>query len=183
MDTEISRLLEEFVAGDKEAFDRLVDRIYDDLRRMAHRQLGKGRPGSLDTTGLVHDAYLKLVDQERPGWKNRSHFFSIASLAMRSIVVDYARRLQSAKRGGSKEHVTADGELADLERQVEEVLAVHQALGRLEGIDPRMVKIVEHRYFAGLTEKETAEALGVSLRTAQRLWKESRQWLRGELGR
>jgi len=183
VETDISRLLEEHAAGDKGAFDQLVDRIYEDLRRLARRQLGKGRPGSLDTTGLVNEAYLKLVDQGGAGWKDRSHFFAIASMAMRSIVVDYARRFQSAKRGGGREHVTADDQLAELERQIDEVLTVHDALGRLEEIDPRMVRIVEHRYFAGLTEKEAAEALGVSLRTAQRLWKESREWLRGELQR
>lgn len=181
MDSEISRLLEEHVAGDKEAFDRLVEHIYDDLRRLARQRLGRGRPGSLDTTGLVHEAYLKLADQDQPGWKGGPHFYAIASLAMRSIVVDYARRLQSAKRGGGQVHITADGELGQLDRQVDQVLAVHDALGRLEEDNPRLVRVVEHRYFAGLTEKEAAAAMGISLRTAQRLWGEARGKLRDEL--
>ncbi len=183
MANEITVLLGAHAAGDERAFDRLFSRIYEDLREMARRRLVKGRPGSIDTTGLVHEAYLRLVGQPESAWSDRGHFFAVASLSMRSVVVDHARRLQSAKRGGDQVRVTASADLAELGQQVDEVLAVHEALHRLEEIDSRLVRIVEHRYFSGLTEKEAAEALGVSHRTAQRLWRKARSWLRKELGR
>ena len=182
MGEEITALLREHAAGKDGAFDRLFSHIYDDLRRMARGRLAGGRPGSLDTTGLVHEAYLRLVGRADADWNDRGHFFAIASLSMRSVIVDQARRLKSAKRGGDLIRVTAD-DGAQLATQVEEILAVNDALERLEADHPRQVRIVEHRYFAGLTVEEAAAAMGVSRRTAQVLWARARDWLRAELGR
>jgi RNA polymerase sigma factor (TIGR02999 family) len=162
--------------------DRLFPLVYDELRRIAHYQMAGERAGhTLGTTGLVHETYLKLVDQTRVEWRDRGHFFRVASWAMRRILVDYARTAQALRRGGGQRRVTLDEEQAGVERG-SALLALDEALERLALVDRRLSQIVECRYFGGLTSEETAEALGVSTRTVDRDWIKARSWLRLELG-
>ena len=170
--------------GDRAAFDRLMPLVYPELRRIAHRQLsGHQRGALLDTTALVHEVYLKLVDQTRVKAVDRSHFFALAARTMRHIVVDYARRRKSLKRGGGDASVSLDRARASVDEQADLVLAVDRALGRLGELSERLARVFECRYFLGLSEAETAEALDLSLRTVQRDWGKSKAWLRTELGR
>jgi RNA polymerase sigma factor (TIGR02999 family) len=169
--------------GDPAALERLMPLVYPELRRIAHRQLGGHQRGAvLDTTALVHEVYLKLVDQTRVKAIDRAHFFALAARAMRHIVVDFARRRQSQKRGGGEQRVNLDGVRVPVENQPELVLAVDRALERLAGLSPRLARVFECRYFLGLSEPETAEALDLALRTVQRDWGKSKAWLRSELG-
>jgi RNA polymerase sigma factor (TIGR02999 family) len=180
--TDITELLHAHGRGEAGAFDRLVPLVYQDLRRLARAQLRRLRVGeTLDTTGLVHEAYLKLVDQSRASWKDRGHFLAVSALAMRQVLVDYARQRRRAKRGGpfAREPLREDAAatLVDAGR----ILEIDLALQKLAGVDERLVRVFECRFFGGLTEQETAEALGLSLRTAQRDWLKARAWLRAEL--
>jgi RNA polymerase sigma-70 factor (ECF subfamily) len=176
-------LLAAHAQGDRAAFDRLVPLVYDDLRRMARAQLRRRkRFDSLDTAALVHDAYLRLADQAQVSWRDRGHFFAVCALAMRQIVVDRARRRLRIKRGGDQIVVPLDAEHEPHRRGVTEILDVDLALEKLAAQDPRLARVVECRYFAGLNDAETADALGVSVRTAQREWFKARAWLRIELG-
>ncbi|MGH9380732.1 MAG: ECF-type sigma factor [Thermoanaerobaculia bacterium] len=180
---EITRLLRAHAEGDREAIDRLVPLVYDHLRAIARRQLARGgHPRTLDTTSLVHEAYMQLVDETGVAWQDRSHFFAICARAMRRILVDAARRRGAAKRGGGKPHLSLEPGLISVEEQTELVLAVDQALTRLASFNPRLERVVECRYFAGMTEDETAQALSISLRTVQREWTRARAWLQKELG-
>lgn len=180
---EVTRLLEAWRGGDASAFDRLLPIVYDDLRRIARAHARRLKPGhTLDTTGLVHEAYLRLVGHGGAGWESRQHFLSVCARAMRQIAVDAARRRAAAKRGGPAGAVTFDEEITPAPDRPERLLALDEALARLAAHSDRMVKIVECRYFAGLTEEETAEATGVALRTVQREWLRARAWLREELG-
>jgi RNA polymerase sigma-70 factor, ECF subfamily len=177
----ITDLLLQMRNGRPEAMDRLFDAVYGELRRIAGRQLQGERPGhTLGTTGLVHETYLKLADQSRVQWQDRSHFFKVAAVAMRRILVDYARRHRAKRRGGEAQRVTLDENATAGERS-ETLLALDEALGRLAQMNPRLSQVVECRYFGGLTEQETAEALGVPLRTVQRDWAKARGWLYLEL--
>lgn len=180
---DVTDLLVAYREGDREAFERLVPLVYHDLRRIAHRQLARGRPGAtLDTTALVHETYLKLVDQTRVSVSDRAHFFALAARAMRQVIVDYARQRQAAKRGGGKVAVTLDRIQVPVAAQAELMLAIDQALGRLTELNERLTRVFECRFFVGLSEEETAEALDLSLRTVQRDWMKSKAWLRTELG-
>jgi RNA polymerase sigma factor (TIGR02999 family) len=162
--------------------DRLFPLVYDELRRMAHGQLQRERPGhTLGTTGLIHETYLKLVDQTRVQWRDRGHFFRVASWAMRRILVDYARQYRALRRGGGLERIQIDEELAGAERG-DTLVALDEALERLATVSERLSRVVECRYFGGLTAEETAEALGVSSRTVERDWVKARAWLYLELG-
>jgi RNA polymerase sigma factor (TIGR02999 family) len=164
--------------GEPGAFDRLVALVYDDLRRIAHRQLGRLRPGrTVNSTALVHEAYLKMVDQSRVSWQDRSHFFAIAASAMRQILVDHARRRGRQKRGGGLRPATLDNHVGAVEADAERILLVHDALERLAAVDPRLARIAECRYFAGYSEEETAGILSVSPRTVRRDWTRARAWL------
>ena len=168
--------------GDKEACCRLLPLVYRDLRRLARRQLGSRAPGqTLDTTGLVHEAYLKLVDAHGSTFEDRGHFFAVASIAMRQIVIDYARRRQAEKRGDGRKPLGLEGVDLGVDTQAETLLRIDRALDRLGEIDERLPRIVECRFFTGLTDEETAEALGVSTRTVERDWKRARAWLKQEL--
>ena len=179
----MTRLLKAHQAGDRDAFDRLVPIVYDRLRALARRQMARERPGRvLSATGLVHEVYLQLVDETGVAWRDRAHFFAICVRAMRRILVDYARRRTAQKRGGGRPDLALDPERFAVEHQAEEVLAVDQALDRLSAFDERLGRLVECRYFAGMTEQETAETLGVSLRTVERDWPRARAWLQKELG-
>jgi len=180
--TDITELLIAHGGGDAAALQRLVPLVYDDLRRLARVQLRRRRPGdTLDTNGLVHEAYLRLVDQSRASWRDRGHFFAVSSLAMRQIAVDHARRRARVKRGGGQVDVPLEQVSEPAAREAAHILELDEALSRLEAVDARLARIVECRYFAGLSEQETADAVGVSLRTVQREWFKARAWLRREL--
>ncbi len=179
---DITRLLQAHSRGEDGAFDQLMPMVYDDLHRIARRQLRRGRRGgTLNTTGLVHEVYLKMVDQARASWQDRSHFFAISARAMRQVIVDYARQKLAAKRGGGQAHTGLDENRIAIQEQADWLISLDHALGRLAEIDERMARIVECRFFGGLTEEETGEALGVSLRTVQRDWKRARGWLKEEM--
>jgi RNA polymerase sigma factor (TIGR02999 family) len=170
--------------GDAQAFERMIPIVYADLRRLARAQLRRLRiGGTLDTTALVHEAYLKLVDQERVVFQDRSHFLAVSSIAMRRLLVDHARHRGRDKRGGGAAHAPIDALEDRIGRDARAILELDMALNRLAAVDARMARVVDCRYFAGFSEAETAEALGVSLRTAQREWLKARAWLREELGR
>jgi RNA polymerase sigma factor (TIGR02999 family) len=180
---EITQLLLAHGAGDSNALDRLVPLVYEDLRRLARVQLRRRGGGeTLNTGGLVNEAYLRLVDQTRASWRDRGHFFAVCAIAMRQIVVDHARRRTRLKRGGDHGMVPLD-EARDhaAEADAARVLEIDMALRKLGEADRRLAAVVECRYFAGLTDEETALALGVSVRTAQREWFKARAWLRHEL--
>jgi RNA polymerase sigma factor (TIGR02999 family) len=158
--------------------DRLLPLVYDELRRRAHDQLGRWRGSStLSTTGLVHEAYLKLVGSSNQDWEDRSHFFGVAVKAMRSVVVDYARRRGARKRGGDARRVELEDNLLRVEEDAAEILAIHEALERLAALDQRLCALVELRFFGGLSVDETAEVLGVSDRTVKRDWVKARTLL------
>lgn len=171
-------MLAAYREGEEGAFDRLVAMVYDDLRRLARRQR-YGRPNAtLNTTALVHEAYLKLAGGEGLGWNDRAHFLAVAAHAMRHILVDYAKSQKREKRGGGAIRVELDERQLSVEREVEKLLAVDQVLGALAEDEPRLVQVVECRYFAGMTMEETAAALNVSLRTAERNWQRAKSELK-----
>jgi RNA polymerase sigma factor (TIGR02999 family) len=179
---QITALLQEWQEGDAAAFEELVVLVYEDLRRLAHHQLkGAGRGKTLNTTGLVHEAYLRLVDQSRASYSDRGHFFAVAAQAMRQILINYAKKWCTQKRGGSQLRVDLDTAEVALAQQVEMVMAVDQALVKLASVEERLVRVVECSFFAGLTQTETASALGVSERTVQRDWMRAKSWLKQEL--
>jgi RNA polymerase sigma factor (TIGR02999 family) len=180
---DVTELLLAYRQGDSAAFQRMIPLVYQDLRRIARRQLGRGNPDRvLDTTSLVHESYLKMVDQKRIEWQDRGHFLACASQAMRQVVITYARKRSTAKRGGGSIQTTLDADRhIAIDQQAEGLLAVDEALRRLEQWNPRLARVVECRFFAGLSEEETATALSVSLRTAQRDWMKARAWLQEEL--
>lgn len=180
--TDITRLLLACGEGDRNALDRLMPLVYAELHRVARRQLRRLRPGdTLGTTGLVHEAYLKVVDQERAGWRDRNHFFSIAARAMRQILVNYAKRKQTEKHGGGRAAATLDEAQAAAAEPEVGLLDLDRALERLEELDPRLPRVVECLVFAGYTQEETAKALEVSARTVWKDWQRARVWLQEEL--
>jgi RNA polymerase sigma factor (TIGR02999 family) len=180
--SQITDLLLEVRGGDSAARDRLYAAVYDELRRIAHRQLQGERPDhTLGTTGLVHETYMKLVDLDRVEWQDRGHFFRAAAGAMRRILVDYARKHQAARRGGGVSPGFLDDDAPAAERS-DMLVALDEALERLARLSERMSRVVECRFFGGLTEDETAEALGVTARTVERDWAKARAWLYLELG-
>jgi RNA polymerase sigma factor (TIGR02999 family) len=180
---EVTGLLLQWSRGDAEALQRLTPLVYDECRRIAERQLHDERPDhTLSPTALVHELYLRLVDQRRTTWKNRAQFFGVAAELMRRILVDYARRRQAQKRGGAGVLVSLDAALdATNGSRSAEVLALNEALGRLGERDPEQQRIVELRFFAGLTVEEIAHVLGRSPRTVKREWRLAKAWLFREL--
>jgi len=181
--SDVTDLLHAHRVGQPDAFDRLVPLVYDDLRRVARRQLRRLRIGdTLDTTGLVHEAYLRLVDQTRATWQDRGHFLAVSAVAMRQILIDHARERTRLKRGGDQVRAPLDDAMATVTADAERLLDIDRALDRLAESAPRLARVVECRFFGGLTDEETAEALGLSLRTAQREWLKARAWLRQALG-
>jgi RNA polymerase sigma-70 factor, ECF subfamily len=178
----ITDLLLQASGGDGVAMERLFPLVYEELRQVAHRALRRENPGhTLGTTGVVHEAYLRLVDQTRVEWRNRSHFYAVAAQAMRRILVDYARQHRRSKRGGGKRPVTLDDRVVSLDERSENIIALDEALIRLATLNPRLSQVVECRFFAGLTEEEIAEATGVTVRTVKRDWAKARGWLYQEL--
>jgi len=180
---DVTGLLTRWSRGDSSALDALLELIYDDCRQIAARQLRHERTGhSLDPTALVHELYLRLVDQRRATWENRAQFFGIAARIMRRILVDHARGRRRVKRGGSATLVSlgAANEEPGAARNID-VLAIDEALERLAALDEEQVRIIELRFFAGLTVEETAHVLGRSPRTIKREWRLARAWLFREL--
>jgi RNA polymerase sigma factor (TIGR02999 family) len=176
-------VLSELRSGGQKSVDDVVELTYQELRAIAHRRLiARGHSGTLSTTALVHEAYLKLVDQSRAGWRDRVHFLALASLAMRHVLVDRARERNSLKRGGSEHRqVTLNDDVMGVEDQADVLIQLDEALGRLAAFEPRLAQVVECRFFGGLTETETSEALGVTVRTVQRDWVKARVLLRRAL--
>lgn len=175
---DVTGLLRAASHGRREALDELMPMVYDHLREVAHRHLGRERTGhTLRTTALVHEAYLKLVNIESLDWRDRAHFFAMASRSMRRILIDYARTRNRDKRGGKAVHVPLEGAFLIADEHSEELLALDEALTRLEAVNERQCRVVEYRFFAGMTLEETAEALGISVATAKRDWTVTRAWL------
>jgi len=176
-----SDLLEELRSGGRQALDRLLPIVYRELRAMAHRHVASRDNGTLATTELVHEAYLKLVDQSRAEWSDRAHFLAVASVAMRQVLIDRAKARTALKRGGERRRVTLEEDMVAIDSDAESVLAIDDALTRLAEIDPRLARVVECRFYAGLSEEEIAEALGVTVRTVERDWAKARMLLRDTL--
>lgn len=175
---DITEMLLEVGSGNKGAAEHLWIVIYEELRQMAHRELlGERQNHTLSTTALVHEAYLKLVDQTRITWQNRAHFFAIACRAMRRILVDYARRRNAEKRRVQKNKVPLEEGLDMAEVQHEDLVALDEALTRLAAIDERLEQVVEYRFFGGFSTPETAEIMGVSVRTVERDWQRAKAYL------
>ena len=175
---DIPRLVQEWSEGSQQAFDRLVMLLYDDLRELAHAHLRRERTGhTLDTTALVHEAYVQLAGSTGPSWRGRPRFFAFLSRVMRHVLVDYARRRGAAKRGGNAVRVSLEDDDVAREPAAVDMLALDEALGRLAEKDPQLANVVECRFFGGLTDAETAIALGVSERTVERHWQRSRAYL------
>ncbi len=180
----VTVLLAQLREGNREAADQLIPLVYNELRRMAAACLQRERPGhTLQATALVHEAYMRLAGGQQQGqWQNRAHFFAIAAHAMRQVLLDHARRRHADKRGGaSARKVEIDAELFIDEDKLEDVIAIDEALERLEKIDPRQSQLVELRFFAGLDVEQAAEVMGVSPTTIKREWRSARAWLHGEL--
>jgi RNA polymerase sigma factor (TIGR02999 family) len=179
---DVTSLLNKLAEGDQEAGAKLVPLVYNELRRLAARCLQRERENhTLQATALVHEAYLKLTAQRSARWQNRAQFFALAAQAMRRILVDYARAQQRIRRGGKQQKVTLDEALLVSRDRTEELIAVHESLSRLEKLDPRESRIVELRYFGGLTVEEVAEVVGVSSKTVTREWNTAKAWLYGDL--
>jgi RNA polymerase sigma factor (TIGR02999 family) len=160
----------------------LVPVVYEELRRIARRQLRNERTGhTLTTTALVHESYLKLAEQTRAAFHDRAHFLAVASQAMRRILIDYARGHRASRRGGDQQRIDLDDATLAAVEQSESLIALHEALERLEKLDPRQSRVVEYRFFGGMTEQETATALGVTERTVRRDWIKAKLWLYAEL--
>ncbi|MDX1420058.1 MAG: ECF-type sigma factor [Rubricoccaceae bacterium] len=177
-DHEITVLLGELSGGNRTVVDALLPRVYDELEVLARRQLrGERADHTLDTQALVHEAYLKLIGQNESSWQNRAHFFGIAALAMRRILINYAHKRKAAKRGGDAAVVTlVEGEV-QRETRADELIALDEALDRLAQLSERQAHIVELRFFGGLTQAEIGEVLGVSEITVRRDWRLARAWL------
>lgn len=181
--TSITQLLADLRAGRREAFDQILPLVYHELRRAARRELAVRPSDSMSTTALVHELYLKFSRAERNDWRNRAHFLGVASVAMRHILVDRARRRKAEKRGGPHRHVTLEDDLtAAADSQAESLLELHEALDHLAKLDERLARVVECRFFGGMTEQETAEALHVAVRTVRRDWIKARGLLYQALG-
>lgn len=181
---DVTRLLAQAAGGDRGAVDALLPHVYKELRRLAGGYMKREREGhTLDATGLVHEAYMKLVDQSRVEWQNRAHFFGIAATAMRRILVDHARARQADKRGGGIEHAEINDDIIASDERGEELIAVDEALERLAEWDPLKSRVIELRFFGGLSIEECAEVMEVSVATVNRHWRMAKAWLHGELTR
>ncbi len=179
---DVTSLLKRLADGDQEAAAQLVPLVYEELHRLAARCLRHERPGHpLQTTELLDEAYIKLTAQRGARWQNRTQFFAVASQSMRRILVDYARTQQRIRRGGKQEKVSLDAVVLVSPDRTDELIAVNESLSRLEKLDPRQARIVELRYFGGLTVDEVAEVLGVSSKTVMREWNTAKAWLYGDL--
>ena len=179
---EVTQLLVDWRGGDRAALDKLIPLVYDELHVLARRYLQRERGDhTLQTTALVNEAYLRLVSQPNAHWQNRAHFFGVAAQVMRHLLVDHARARRYARRGGSAVRITLDETVAASPGESVDLLALNEALDRLDAIDERKRRVVELRYFSGLSVEETAEVLGVSAITVKREWLKAKAWLYREL--
>lgn len=179
---EITRVLAAIPEGDKDAAARLLRLVYEELRQLARRLMAREPAGqTLQPTALVHEAYLRLLGDRSPGWEGRTHFFAAAAVAMRRILVERARRRRAAKHGGGRDRVTLNERVVPSDPPAADLLALDEALGRLEALDERASRVVHLRYFAGLGIQETAAMLGISTATVTREWTYARAWLRREI--
>jgi RNA polymerase sigma factor (TIGR02999 family) len=179
---EVSQLLVDWSNGNQAARDRLLPLVYTELRQLAHRYMRRERSGhTIQTTALIHEAYLRLVDQTQVHWQHQAHFFGIAARLMRQILIEYARRRTRAKRGGGVGTLTLDETARVSQTRATELLALDEALERLAAIDPRKSRVVELRFFGGLSVEETAAALHVAPNTVLRDWRLAKAWLRREI--
>jgi len=179
---DVTDLLLHIPGGGRQAVDRLLPLVYDELRQVAHRlRLRENSGHTLTTTALVHESYLRLVDQRRVAWADRAHFFAVAAMAMRRILIDYARRQKASKRGGGTRPLPLDDAIALADERAQEMLALDDALTRLAALNERLARVVECRFFGGLTTEETAAALAVTPRTIERDWAKAKSWLYQEL--
>lgn len=182
--TEVTALLRRWSDGDRNALDQLIPRVYAELRKIASERMRHENPGHLlESAALVNEAFLKLVDQRGIQWQNRAHFFAIAAQAIRRILVDHARTKNRAKRGGAVQTVVLDERIIAFENKGLEILALDDALTALEKLAPEQSRVVELRFFAGLTAEETAETMGISRSTVNRDWVTAKAWLIRELRR
>lgn len=180
---EITNLLLKWSGGDKDALDKLIPFVYPELRRIARQYMRReNKQHTLQTSALINEAYLRLVDQQTVVWQDRAHFFAVAAQVMRHILIDHARRYAYAKRGAGAQRITLDGVVTAAVGRAAEFVELDEALRRLAEIDPRKEKIVELRFFGGLTVEETSEVLGVSAITVKRDWRSARAWLLREIG-
>jgi RNA polymerase sigma factor (TIGR02999 family) len=181
----ITKLLHGWEGGDRAALDALVPVVYKELRRLAHCELRKERPGhTLQSAALVHEAYFRLIGRELPQWEGRTHFFAIAAQLMRQILVDYARRRRASKRGSGAYMLELDDALSVAQGKDDvDLVAIDDALNTLAEVDPRQCRVVELRFFAGLSLEETSEAMGIATATVQRDWTAARAWLHREISR
>jgi len=175
-------VLEELRKGGQDAVDQLFPIVYRELRAIAHRHVTSQKNASLATTELVHETYLKLVDQSRAEWRDRAHFFALASLAMRHVLVDRAKARLTRKRGGEQQRVALEEDMLATDEDAESLLAIDEALTRLATLSPRLARVVECRFYGGLTDEEIAAALDVTARTVARDWAKARMLLRDVLG-
>jgi RNA polymerase sigma factor (TIGR02999 family) len=183
MDSDVTRVLVELSDGDSSALDRLLPLVYGQLRQLAERQLRQERVGhTLTPTALVHEAYLKLVQLERIDWRGRAHFFGACAQSMRRILISYARMKKAEKRGSGAEHVPIDNVILAAEDRPADVIALDEALTKLEQLSERQARVVECRFFAGMSVEETGEVLGISPATVKREWTVARAFLNRELG-
>lgn len=179
---EITQMLGRLTSLDGDSFESLLPLVYEPLKRLAHNQLRSERPDhTINATALVHEAYLKLVDQRSVSWQNRAHFFAVAAQAMRRILIDYARGRSAKKRGGGQIVITFNEDQIAREARADELIALDEALLRLDTISSRQSRVVELKFFGGLGHKEIASVLDVSIQTVQRDWRFARAWLTREL--
>jgi RNA polymerase sigma-70 factor, ECF subfamily len=179
---EVTMLLSALTRGDEDAASKLMPLVYAELRRLAGSYMRRERVDhTLQATALVHEAYLKLIDQRSVNWQSRAHFFGVSAQLMRRILIDHARGLARDKRGGEQKKVSLDEVFLFAERQADELLAVDDSLNALAKIDPRQARVVELRFFAGLSVEEAADVLGISPKTVKREWSVAKAWLSADL--
>ena len=182
--SQVTKLLQGWRAGERSASDALLPLVYEELRRLAHHHLRNERPHhTLQSTALVNEAYLRLIGQNLPKWESRTHFFAIAAQLMRQILVDYARRHRASKRGSGVCMLALDDAVGLPQRKSVDVVALDDALKALAEVDPRQSRVVELRFFAGLSLEETSEVMGIATATVQRDWTTARAWLHREISR
>lgn len=180
--SDVTKLLEAVRQGDGAAFEQLLPMVYDELHHIAGRYMARQQHGhTLQTTGLIHEAYLRMANQEEKRWECRAHFFAVAATVMRHILVDHARARRRDKRGGDALKVSLDEALAKADERAMEITELDEALKTLATLDPQQCRIVELRFFGGLTMEEIAEVLGISLSTVEREWRAARAWLGRQL--
>jgi RNA polymerase sigma factor (TIGR02999 family) len=181
-DGDITQLLDDLSSGNKSVVDHLLPIVYDELRKIARNQMNREREGhTLSPTSLVHEAYLKLVNQRQANWQNRAHFFALASMSMRRILINYANQRLAQKRGGDVPVVTFNEELMSQDSKAEDLIMLDRALDKLKSMHERQAQIIEYKFFGGLEFAEIAEVLQVSLPTIRRDWRLARAWLIKEL--